>query len=93
MAQIVLLPAIAAAFCFFAIFVARIWKSDPHEYQLNKHRFRKPFDTFRGHAKIASNTPVADGRVHAGLVFNRSTKKLELQGALSREAINRIVSN
>jgi len=86
-----LLILLTAIFVVLAIFLSRILRSDPQEYELNRRRFDKPLDTLRGKGKIVTTSPIPDGRTHAGLVLNKKTGKLELQGALSQEAINKIV--
>jgi hypothetical protein len=91
MVQIFALPLLAAIISLLGIFFAKIRKSDPHQYEINRRSFPRPTDTLTGQAKIGRDSRLPDGSVHRGIVYNAADKQLELQGALSQEAINRII--
>jgi hypothetical protein len=91
MVQIIILPILSAVITLLSIFIVKIRKSDPHLYELNRESFARP-STATGSAEEGVGASPPDGNMHRGLVFDRVKKKLELQDALSQEAINRILT-
>lgn len=86
--SIALVSGVAALVCLRLAF--RLFVYDKTEYDKSKARYRSAFDAIRG-AAIVKVGDVPDGRVRAGLVFNKKFNRFEPNGKLNNDVIDKVL--
>jgi hypothetical protein len=67
-----------------------LYTVNEQENQKNKARYTGKGDFLRGKAKV-KHGPIPDGRVIAGIAYDRQNKRYELNGKLSDEVVDQVL--
>lgn len=71
-------------------FAWRLLRYDETEYQKSRSRYTSLSSALRGQARVKRDS-VPDGRISAGIVFNEQYSRIEPNGKLSNDTIDRLL--
>jgi hypothetical protein len=69
----------------------RLIRFDSSEYEKSRARYKSLGAVLRGEARVKRDT-VPDGRVRAGLVYNKKLRRFEANGKLSNQVVDRVLA-
>ena len=71
-------------------FAWRLLNYDKTEYQKSRARYPSVSAALRGQARVKRDS-IPDGRIRAGIVYNKRESRIEPNGKLSNDTVDRIL--